>query len=235
MKKFLALMLALMIAASLVVTVSAATTYESPTPTDYYSITTATEGSGSASADPVKVEKNSDGTSTLTATDNDGFFTRWIIDGSYQIVSGDLESNVIVIKPLSDITATASFSVDEDYLTITAEAVGAGTASADPGKVLKGSGDTSTLTAVEQGGTFVKWELQCDYEIVEGSLTSKVLVIRPLTDVHAIAYFKEANPDAGKKDDSSTSPKTGDMSMIFAAMMLLATGAAVFAVKKIKE
>lgn len=234
MKKFLALTLALVIAASLVLTVSAAT-YESPTPTDYYSVTAKVEGSGSATADPIKVEKNTDGTSTLTATDKDGFFTKWIISGSYEIVSGDEYSNVIVIKPLSDVEAIASFSVDEDYLTITAEAVGPGTASANPGKVKKGSGDTSTLTAVEEGGTFIKWELQCEYEIVEGSLTSKVLVIRPKTDVHAIAYFKTANKDAGKKDEGSTSPKTGDMSMVFAAVMLLAAGAAVFAVKKIRE
>ena len=49
MKKFLALILALVIAASLAVTVSAVT-YDSPTPTDYYSITTSVEGSGTASA-----------------------------------------------------------------------------------------------------------------------------------------------------------------------------------------
>ena len=235
MRKFLALMLALVIVASVVVTVSAATTYDSPTPTDFYSVTAKAEGSGSATADPVKVEKNSDGTSTLTANEGDGFFTKWILTGSYEIISGDEYSTVLVIKPLSDVEATASFSIEEDFLTITAEAVGAGSASADPGKVKKGSGDTSTLTAVEEGGTFVKWELQCEYDIVEGSLTSKVLVIRPKTDVHAVAYFKEANKDAGKKDEGSTSPKTGDMSMILVSLMLIASGAAVFAVKKIKE
>ena len=234
MRKFLALMLALVIAASLVVTVSAAT-YESPTPKQYYNVTTSTEGSGTVSADPNKVEQGSGDTTTLKAVNGDGFFTLWIIQGSYEIISGTLESPDLVIRPLSDVNVTACFTVDPDYYTITTEAVGAGSAAANPGRVRKGSRGTSTLTATEEGGTFVKWELQCDYEIVEGSLTSKVLVIRPLTDVHAIAYFKEANKDAGKKDEGSTSPKTGDISMIFIAVMLLAAGAAVFAVKKIRE
>lgn len=235
MRKFLALILALVIAASLVVTVSAATTYESPTPIGYYNVTTSVEGSGLAEASPNKVEKDKGETSTLTATELDGFFTLWILSGSYKIISGDVYSYELVIEPLSDVHAIACFTVEEDYFTITAEAVGAGSASANPGKVQKGTDGTSTLTATEEGGTFVKWELQCDYDIVEGSLTSKVLVIRPKTDVHAIAYFKEANKDAGKKDEGSTSPKTGDMSMVFIAVMLLAAGAAVFAVKKIRE
>lgn len=157
MKKVFALMLALVIVASLAVSVSAATSYSSPVPVSYYNISTSVVGTGSANGDPIKVEANTDGTSTLTASE----------------VSG--------------------------------------------------------------GGAFVKWELTGEYDIVEGSLTSKVLVIRPKSDVKGVAYFKEAGKDTGKKDDSSTSPKTGDMTLLFVSVMLLAAGTAVFAVKKIKE
>lgn len=123
------------------------------------------------------------------------------------------------------------------YYDVSTSVVGTGEAGADPIKVVVNSDGTSTLTAVEVegGGAFVRWELVGEYEIVEGSLTSKVLVIKPLSDVKASAVFKDAGKDTGKKNDSSTSPKTGDMSMIIVTVMLLAAGAAVFAVKKIKE
>ena len=121
------------------------------------------------------------------------------------------------------------------YYSMTAEAVGAGEASVSPAKVEIGSNGTATFTATEKGGKFQKWELHCEYDIVEGSLTSATLVIRPKSDVHGIAFFEGGDKKDGKKDDGSTSPKTGDMTIVFATLMLVALGAGVFAVKKIKE
>lgn len=216
---------------------------ESPKTEGKYSISVNTEGNGSAVADKKGVD--ADGTVTLTATEGDGFFTKWIIRGQYSPVSGTEYTPVFTIKPLSDITAIASFSVEKDYLTIFVDTVGDGSATADPTKVKKDSGDTVTLTATEKGDTFTGWSLACDYQIVEGSLTSKTLVIKPLTDVHATAYFGKdvpANDDNGTNSGTnsgtnkgSTSPATGDYSVMIMALVLMAMGLGVFAVKKIKE
>lgn len=205
----------------------------SPTPADRFGVDIGTEGSGNVTvSDP-----DENGVVTITATDKDGFFTRWIITGAdYDIVEGSLSTPVIKIKPQGDIKVTGSFSADKDNLTITVDTVGDGEASADPTTVKKGSNDTVTLTATETGPKFEGWVLACDYEIVSGDLTSKTLVIRPLTDVHATAYFGTTPPasDAGV-NKGSTSPATGDYTVLMITMVLAAMGLGLFAVKKIKE
>ena len=241
MKKIISIALVLVMVFAL--TAVATSAKESPKGEKYYSITTDAEGSGTASADKDKVAKDATGDDanvTLTATENGGFFTKWIINGNYDPVSGDVNSSVFVIKPKSDIHAIASFRADKDYLTVTAETLGDGTATAEPSKIPVGSNGTSTLTATDGSkGKFVKWVLACDYEIVSGDLNSKVLVIRPSTDVHATAYFTEDGKDHGditdKNKDNTTSPKTADATPYVATIVLLAMFGAMFAVKKIKE
>ena len=216
---------------------------ESPKPEGKYKITVSTEGSGTATSSTISVAEG--GTFTLTATEGDGYFTKWIMTGKYTVVSGDEYSPEFTIKPTTDITAIASFSVEKDYLTIIVDNSGDGSVSANPTKVKKGSGDTVTLTATEKNAPFTGWNLACEYEIVEGSLTSKTLVIKPLTDVHVTAYFGKAVPsDSDKgtsdgtnsgKNSGSTSPATGDFSVMMIALVLMAMGLGVFAVKKIKE
>lgn len=234
MKKVISIALvALMIFALATASFSAA---ESPTPEGKYKITVSTEGSGTATSSAISVAE--DGTVTLTATEGDGYFTKWIITGSYTGVSGDEYSPEFTIKPNGDITAIASFSVEKDYLTIFIETAGDGsvTANPNPAKIKKGSGDTVTLTATEKDAPFTGWALACEYEIVEGSLTSKTLVIKPLTDVHATAYFGQAVPaSASGTNNGSTSPQTGDYTFAMIALILMAMGLGVFAVKKIKE
>ena len=206
----------------------------SPTPEGKYKITVSTEGSGTATSSTISVAE--DGTVTLTATEGDGYFTKWIMTGSYTKVSGDEYSPEFTIKPTSDITAIASFSVEKDYLTIFVDNSGDGSVSANPTKVKKGSGDTVTLTATEKDAPFTGWTLACEYEIVEGSLTSKTLVIKPLTDVHATAYFgKDVPANNSGTNGGSTSPQTGDYTVAMIALILMAMGLGVFAVKKIKE
>lgn len=232
MKKVISIALvAMMIFALATASFSAAI---SPTPEGKYKISVSTEGSGTASSSTISVAE--DGTVTLTATEGDGYFTKWIMTGKYTVVSGDEYSPEFTIKPTTDITAIASFSVEKDYLTIFVDNSGDGSVSANPTKVKKGSGDTVTLTATEKDAPFTGWSLACEYEIVEGSLTSKTLVIKPLTDVHATAYFgKDVPANNSGTNGGSTSPQTGDYTVAMIALILMAMGLGVFAVKKIKE
>ena len=232
MKKVISIALvAMMIFALATASFSAAI---SPTPEGKYKISVSTEGSGTASSSTISVAE--DGTVTLTATEGDGYFTKWIMTGKYTVVSGDEYSPEFTIKPTTDITAIASFSVEKDYLTIIVDNSGDGSVSANPTKVKKGSGDTVTLTATEKDAPFTGWTLACEYEIVEGSLTSKTLVIKPLTDVHATAYFgKDVPANNSGTNGGSTSPQTGDYTVAMIALILMAMGLGAFAVKKIKE
>ena len=232
MKKIVALLLAVVMVFAVA---AVAFAEESPSPDRYYKVTTEVEGGGSASASTNKILKNSDGTVTLVASDDGGYFNRWLIKGSYEIVEGTLTDPIITIRPTSDIEAVANFTKEEGYLNITTEAVAPsdGTASVDKPRIAKDQGIVVTLTATETNGTFVEWDLQCDYNIVEGDLKSKVLKIEPLTDIHAIAYFKGASKP-GDKDEDKTSPKTGDPLFAVIPFMMLALAAAFIASKKLR-
>lgn len=79
-------------------------------------------------SDPIKVETNSDETVTLTATPKDGYkFSHWeFITGEFEIVEGDLNTPVIVIRPTGEdnIRAYAHFvSEDEEVTTPTSKPV----------------------------------------------------------------------------------------------------------------
>ena len=126
------------------------------------------------------------------------------------------------------------------YYSMTAEAIGDGEASVSPAKVEIGSDGTATFTATEKGGTFDHWEFQCEYDVVSGTVnndqsTDKVVVLKPKSDIHGIAYFKGGSTTPDQKDNGTTAPKTGDMTLVFVGILLLALGASVFAFKKIKE
>ena len=141
---------------------------------------------------------------------------------------------IMLVASVAAFTASAKESpAPVDYYSMTAEAVGDGEASVTPAKIQIGSDGTATFTATEKGGKFIKWELIGDYEIVSGSLTDKVVVIKPSSDVKGIAYFEGA-AKAASTDTGTTAPKTGDMTLVIAGFMLLALGASVFAFKKIK-
>ena len=229
---------ALVVLMVLAFTTASFSALNSPSTDGKYSVAVSSEGEGSASSDKGSVDVSSEnGQVTLSASEAGGFFTKWIITGTYRIVSGDLYSPVLVIEPTSDIEAVASFSEEEDYLTINVDKKGEGNVTATPNKIAKGSGETVTLTAEETGKAFVKWILACEYDIVEGSLTTKTLVIRPYTDINATAVFEtdEPAPVPSGDDSGSTSPKTGDYSVLMIALVLMAMGLGAFAVKKIKE
>ena len=233
MKRFASLALALIMIFALAVPAFAEV---SPTGVVYYNIDTGIEGSGIVDASANKVAKDGDETVTFKASDDEGYFTYWIIEGDYTIVSGSLTEDTITIIPHSDVKAVASFSKEKDYLRMTAEAVTEedGSAVVDIPRVLKGSDTVVTFTATDKAGTFVEWEFKCAYKLVEGNTKTKVVKIIPYTDVHGIAYFKHSATPS-KPDDSSTSPKTGDMLYVIIAVMALACGAVVFSAYKLKK
>ena len=69
-------------------------------------------GEGSATVDPAKVVRGSDDTFTFVATPEDGYeFVGWEFDEGdvYDIVSGDLSSVTLIVKPGSDLHAHAVF------------------------------------------------------------------------------------------------------------------------------
>lgn len=239
MKRIISVALVIMMVFALAVSVSAKI---SPKQKDYYKIEVDAVGKGEASKSTDKVQIGTDGEVTFTATEKGGFFTKWIIDGKYEIVSGGEYDDIMVIKPKSDVKAVAHFSVEKDYLNafVTADPENLGDATVDPQKVKKGSDGTMTFTATpKNGGVFTKWELIGDYEIVSGDLKSAVLVIRPLTDIYATAYFVkpgetptegDTTPDKG----DNTSPKTGYPLFFVFGVMGLALAMGVVATKKIK-
>lgn len=110
-----------------------------------------------------------------------------------------------------------------------------------------------TYTAVPDGADFVRWDIDGDYELISGSLTDPVIVVRPKSiRLSGTAIFAdsptlavkpaekpEATPDqklsASGSSGSATSPKTRDMLPLFAAITLSAVFAGCFAVTKIKE
>lgn len=234
MKRVAAIVLVLMLVFACAVSTAA---QDSPTGKEYLKIVAIAEGPGTASTSANKVEKGSGDTVVLTATPDNSYFTRWIIKGEYDLVEGEgMEDEVLTIRPKTDIEAIASFRVDKDYLTMSAEArtPGHDTAAVEPVKVPMDGRTTATFTATEVDGTFIEWEFQCEYKLVSGDLKSKVVTIIPYTDVHGIAYFNTgAKPD--NPNDSDTAPKTGDPIVYAVPIMLLALCAAVVAAKKLKE
>ncbi len=118
----------------------------------------------------------------------------------------------------------------------------------NPGKVEVTSGEYITLTATPSDGyEFDRWEVVYgDFEIIEGDLSSPVLVIKPYGDsnirvyAHYIKVGEEPSiPDdtkpGEKPDDSTQSPPTGYAAPVCAAVgsvVLMAIGALVVFKKK---
>lgn len=126
------------------------------------------------------------------------------------------------------------------YYDITVKTDGKGDATTDKNKIeVKQDGDKVTLTAIDGDETFVNWTIDGDYTIVEGDTSTRVIVIQPTSDITATAHFKgqdatEVVKPTTKPNEGGTSPKTGDPTMMIIALVLLAAGLGVVAVKKIK-
>lgn len=99
----------------------------------------------------------------------------------------------------------------------------------------------SSVKKNDPAKTFIKWEITGDYEVISGSLTNPDLVIKPLSDVSVVqvlADIAENQPDKsdkddndddkesqGDKNDSETSPPTGNNIWLALGGVMLASAA----------
>ena len=158
---------------------------------------------------------------------------------------------LVMIFALTVTVAAKDSPVGKDYYSITVAynpSDGSfGTASGDKSSVQISAPDEDgnvTITAVtKDNGVFIKWMIEGEYDVVSGSLTDLVVVIKPKSDISAVAYFEKSGttPDSSTPkqstggNDSQSSPKTGDPMWIVLGLAVLALGAGALAVKKIKE
>lgn len=106
MKKILAVLTALVFVFSMATMASAA---GSPSGDKTYKVTITTNKKDSAKPS-YKSVKNGDTVELTADEDTDEYaFARWEITGDYEIISGDLESADLVIKPLGDVTVKAVY------------------------------------------------------------------------------------------------------------------------------
>lgn len=109
--------------------------------------------------------------------------------------------------------------------------------------VQKKQGETVTMSADGSKGTFNSWSVykadgkaatkDVDYEIVKGGLTEKEIEVKPKNDLIICGNYNGVYTDpltglAG----NPISPKTGDMMVALAAVMMLAAVAGIFVSKK---
>ena len=105
---------------------------------------------------------------------------------------------------------------------------------AGPGGTAEGKKNddgTYTITAYpDDGHTFTGWELTGDYEIISGSLTDRVMVIRLKSDVVATASFDGKKPVKPWEDDKA--PQTGNMILPVAFVAVVSLFGCAYAVKR---
>ncbi|MBQ7999896.1 MAG: hypothetical protein IJ298_01600 [Ruminococcus sp.] len=151
----------------------------------------------------------------------------------------------------AEISPTASTAKDQIVIDAIPVPDVAGNATPDinnPGKVEINSGEVITLTATPKDGyKFSHWEFVFgEFDIIEGSITSSTIVIKPTgnEDVRAYAHFVEEGkdvtvPSSGTiptPDDGPISPTTGENTAVYAACAsMLVVAIAVVAVIKRKQ
>jgi len=158
MKKVVSLIFALMLMLFAAVSVSADVSPDPPIPDDEIIIDAipVPGEAGSTTPDinnPGRVEVNSGEEVTLTATPSKGYkFSHWEFSyGEFEIVSGDLTTPVIVIRPTgsggSKIRAEAHFvKIDEPLPPVSSETVP--TLPTDPTSPITGIGSTNVVSGV---------------------------------------------------------------------------------------
>lgn len=104
------------------------------------------------------------------------------------------------------------------------------------------NGENYELTAEEDNDnyTFAGWEIEGEYVIVSGSLTSRDLVIRPIGDVKIKQVFdviadEDDKGEQGASNKSDKAPQTGNNTVAALAVMFAAAAATtLIAAKKAK-
>lgn len=122
------------------------------------------------------------------------------------------------------------------FYSINVSANGSGSAKSGVASIDPNNPDVVILTATEEGAAFVRWEISGSYEIVEGSLTTPVIKIRPSSDISAVAIFADGskNTDVVPGNNSGTSPNTGDYTFVVLTILALAAMMGAFASRKVR-
>lgn len=109
MRKITILFLALFLIFNLCILSTSAA--ESPIAVNYYAMHVAIDGHGHAEVDKVDISAESDELVIFTALPREGYhFVGWKIEGTYNIIEGNIYSPTIKLRPTSDIFATAVFN-----------------------------------------------------------------------------------------------------------------------------
>jgi len=107
MKRVIAVLMILLVFAGFAISAEA---IESPVAKQYYSIDLTIRGTGEAKSDVWSIEVGTNDTCTFTAKETTQKFVSWnIIDGDYDIVSGNYEELTFTIRPKTDIKVIAVF------------------------------------------------------------------------------------------------------------------------------
>ena len=123
---------------------------------------------------------------------------------------------------------------------ITVKTDGDGSADADKYSIIKNEDETVTLTAKDGVDSFTEWQIDGSYTIVDGSLTSRVLTIKPSSDIVATAKFgggSSSSKSSSGTNSSSTSPKTGSFTyaLILTLLAVAAGAVAIVISRKVKQ
>ena len=110
MKKFVSVLMTVIMMASILVVSADAIDGDFPSPAQNYNVSAiVVDGiGGTVIVDPASVPQGE--TSTITAKPDEGYeFEGWTFEGEFEWVSGDANSLVIVIRPLTDVKGYAKF------------------------------------------------------------------------------------------------------------------------------
>ena len=94
----------------------------------------------------------------------------------------------------------------------------------------------SAVKALAATTKMVEAKAGTDYEIVKGSLTSSEMTIKLNTAVIVCGNYDNVKTDpaaSSSADDSESAPQTGDMTAVYAVVVMLAVVAFTFGVKKV--
>ena len=199
MKKLIALIISIVFIFTMAIPAFAETVSSPQNPVNYivtcYGVQGVKDGSTSSVLKGSQV--------TLTADETRGVFDKWTISGNYSIVSGDLNSKSITIKPDSDVTVKAGFNANPD-VSYRVTCVGV-SGLKNGGIITVNRGESFTVTPNETLGTFVKWGVTGSYDIVSGSLNEKTLTLTPKSNLVVIASTVNIKPGQNSPTDTNNS------------------------------
>lgn len=153
-------------------------------------------------------------------------------------------SAIVLVLAMMFALATTAFAIssptgekDYDIKTYVVDDV-EGTAAFQWYKIIPEGDNIRLIVDDKYINSFIKWIIEGEYEIVEGSLTDTEIVIRPKSDINAFAHVTNASivtdtdKQPGKTDDGKKSPDTSATPVASVVFVTLLAGAAVVVAKK---